>query len=100
MIRSTTKNLPRWVLVLVAAGWAATLAGCAVAPVQEMSDARQAIEAAAQAGGDVKATQQMREARTALAQAEVALRNVRYKQARQLAQQARVKAIAAQQAAE
>ena len=74
------------------------LAGCAAVPVQEMSDARQAIEAAAQTGGDQKAATQMQEARDALARAEIALKNAQYKTARQLAQQARAKAIEAQRA--
>lgn len=65
-----------------------------------MSDARQAIEAAAQAGGDQTAVAQMQEARAALARAENALKNVQYKTARQLAQQARAKAIEAQRASE
>ncbi|MGC3980268.1 MAG: DUF4398 domain-containing protein [Steroidobacteraceae bacterium] len=61
-----------------------------------MSDARQAIEAATQAGGEQKAAQQMQEAHTALSQAESALKNVQYKRARQLALDARAKAIEAQ----
>lgn len=92
----TTKFLWRWRLVLMATGWA-LLAGCAVAPVQEMSDARQAVEAATQSGGDRNAAQQMQEARAALAQAETALKKVQYKRARELAHQARAKAIEAQQ---
>lgn len=96
MMQVTTKSSWRWALVLMATGWAAMLVGCAAMPVQEMSDARQAIEAAAQAGGDQKAPQQMQEARAALTQAETALKNVQYKMARHLAQQARAKAIEAQ----
>lgn len=69
-------------------------------PVQEMSDARQAIEAATQAGGNQKAPTQMQEARTALSRAETALKGMQYKTARQLAQQARAKAIEAQRASE
>ncbi len=76
------------------------LAGCASIPVQEMSDARQAIEAAAQSGGDQKAVVQMREARAALASAEDALKKVQYRSARRLAQQARTMAIEAQRANE
>lgn len=86
--------------MLTTVSWAATLTACAVAPVQEMSDARQAVEAAARTGGDQKAAQQMQEARAALVQAETALRNAQYRQARQLAQQARAKAIAVQRLSE
>lgn len=78
----------------------AVLAGCASVPAQEMSDARQAIEAAARTGGDQKAPTQMQEARAALARAEVALKNMQYKTARELAQEARAKAIEAQRASE
>lgn len=88
-------------LVLLIATWAITvLSGCAALPIQAISDARQAIDAATQAGGDLKAAQQMQEARGAMAQAEAALKNVQYKQARLLAQQARAKAIEAQRASE
>ncbi len=84
----------------MATGWAVTLMGCAAAPIQAMSDARQAIEAAVQSGGDQKAAQQMQDARTAMAQAETALKRVQYKRARELAQEARAKAIEAQRASE
>jgi len=77
-----------------------TLAGCAAVPIQAMSDARQAIDAATRAGGDQKAAQQMQDARTALSQAEVALKKVQYKRSRELAQQARAKAIEAQRASQ
>ena len=80
--------------------WAMTLVGCAAAPIQAMSDARQAIEAAVQSGGDQKAAQQMQDARTAMTQAETALKRVQYKRARELAQEARAKAIEAQRASE
>lgn len=70
--------------------------GCAAVPVQEMSDARQAV-AAAQSGGDRTANAQLQAAREALAQAEEALKNVQYRRARELAVQARAKAIEAQQ---
>lgn len=76
------------------------LPGCAAVPIQAISDARQAIDAATQAGGDLKAAQQMQAARGAMAQAEAALKNVHYKRARELAQQARAMAIEAQRASE
>lgn len=50
---------------------AVSLAACAVAPpVQEMSDARQAIAAAEEAGADGLAPEEIREARRLLAAAE------------------------------
>ena len=70
--------------------------GCASAPVQQMSDARQAILAASQLGGEQRAPQQMLAARTTLTQAETALRNRQFKQARAAAEQARELAIAIQ----
>ena len=77
-----------------------TLTGCAAVPIQAISDARQAIDAATQAGGDLKAAQQMQDARSAMAQAEAALKKIEYKRARELAQQARIKAIEAQRVSE
>ncbi|MGE0115253.1 MAG: DUF4398 domain-containing protein [Steroidobacteraceae bacterium] len=91
-----TTLLRRWILLLTTTGLAAVLTACTVAPVQEMSDARQAVEAAVRAGGDGKAAQSLQEARSALAQAETALKKAQYRLARQLALQARTKAIEAQ----
>lgn len=98
MLHAVAKRVWRCRSLLVVGG-AAVLVGCASWPVQEMSDARQAVAAAVQAGGDQKAAVQMQEARAALLQAEAALQKLQYKLARHLAQQARAKAIEAQQAA-
>jgi PBP1b-binding outer membrane lipoprotein LpoB len=100
MLRTKSKRNMNRTRVLVVAGWAMALAGCAAAPIQEMSDARQAIEAAVQSGGDQKAAEQMHDARAAMAQAERALKNVQYRRARELAEQARAKAIEAQHASD
>lgn len=77
------------------------LAGCAGVPYQEMSDARQAIDAArpvVEKGSDESA--QVRHARGLLEQAETHLHDGQYDTARELAQQARDLAIEAREAAE
>lgn len=77
------------------------LAGCAGVPYQEMSDARQAIDAARpvveEGSGE---SDQVRRARALLRQAEERLHDGQYKTARELAQQARDLAIEAREAAE
>ncbi len=77
------------------------LTGCAGVPYQEMSDARQAIDAArpvVMEGSDE--SDQVREARALLARAEEHLHAGEYASARELAQQARDLAIEARKAAE
>lgn len=77
------------------------LAGCAGVPYQEMSDARQAIDAArpvVEEGSD--ASGQVRRARDLLEQAETHLHDGNYAIARELAQQARDLAIEAREVAE
>lgn len=59
-----------------------TNAGCARAPVQEMSDARQAITSARDAGADEHAPEDLASAEQRLADAEKALRAGDYEQAR------------------
>jgi len=75
------------------------LAGCAGAPVQEMSNARQAVRAAEQAGAQEKAPDQLAAAQTLLKQAEGNITRGEYREARDHALQARVKAIEARQTA-
>lgn len=54
--------LQRWYFCLLL-GWSVALAGCATAPpVQEMSDARQAIAAAQEAGAEQYAAERLNEA--------------------------------------
>jgi hypothetical protein len=55
------------------------LAACAAAPVQEMSNARQAIRAAHDAGAEHVAAQQLIEARTFLERAEASLQSREYR---------------------
>ena len=71
------------------------LAACVAAPVQEMSDARQAIESAKAVGADDYTNTAMREASLLLEQAQSALESHRYRDARRMATEAKSKAISA-----
>jgi sialic acid synthase SpsE len=71
------------------------VAACAGAPVQEMSNARQAIRAARDAGAEKLAPQTLNEAETLLQNAERSLQNRAYKDARRSAVAARGKAAEA-----
>ena len=74
----------------------AVLGACATAPpVQEMSDARQAIAAAREAGAEEHAAGQLNEAETRLHSAEDYLQSRRYWDARREAVGAKDKAIEA-----
>jgi hypothetical protein len=76
------------------------LGGCAGAPVQEMSNARQAVKAAERAGATNVAPELMGEARLLLKNAEVHLRQGEYRTARDEAELARTKAVEARRVAE
>jgi hypothetical protein len=71
------------------------LAGCAGAPVQEMSNARQAIRAARDAGAEKMAPQKLSEAEVLLNRAEASLERRAYREARRNAIAARDKAAEA-----
>ena len=75
------------------------LAGCAGAPVQEMSDARQAVRAAEEAGAGQKAPEPYAAAQELLKEAEGNINRGEYREAREHARRARMKAIEARQAA-
>ncbi len=75
------------------------LTACASAPVQEMSDARQAIRAARQAGADQHAPYELATAQQLLDAAETELERRAYDDARRLAEDAREAAIRARRAA-
>lgn len=75
------------------------LSACAGAPVQEMSDARQAIAAARAAGAAERAGIELDVATDLLAKAEAALQRGDYGAARRQAEQARSHAINAQKMA-
>lgn len=73
--------------------------GCASAPVQEMSDARQSIEAAREAGALQYAPANLSEAESYLEQAKRLLDEGRYDEARQRARSARELALEARRKA-
>jgi hypothetical protein len=76
--------------------WALTaVSACAGAPVQEMSDARQAIRAAQNAGAADKAPEAFQEAQLLLGAAEQSLRRGAYREARRAAEDARDRAAVA-----
>jgi hypothetical protein len=76
------------------------LTACAGAPVQEMSNARQAIRAARDAGGERVAAEQLTEAKALLERAEASLQSRNYRDARRNAVAARGKAVEALEAAQ
>lgn len=94
---STRIRLRFLAVALLAAGIAA---GCAGAPVQEMSDARQALRAADKAGAEEHAPDLMAEAERLLASARSNLYKGEYRVARDEAAQARDKAMEARRVAE
>lgn len=71
------------------------LSACAGAPVQEMSNARQAIRAAYDAGAERVAPAQFTQARAFMQQAEMNLQSRAYRDARRNAIAARGKAVEA-----
>ncbi len=71
------------------------LAGCAGAPVQEMSNARQAVSAAEEAGVEAVAGEQIARARRLLESAQTKLQERDYRGARQDAVSARMNAVRA-----
>jgi len=76
------------------------LSACASAPVQEMSNARQAIRAARDAGAEQVAASQMSEARALLERAEASLQTREYRDAKRNAVAAKGKAAEALEAAQ
>ncbi len=90
-------RLPSLAIALLAI---AIVAGCAGAPVQEMSDARQAVRAADKAGAEQYAPELMTEAERLLASARSNLYKGEYRLARDEAEQARDKAMEARRVAE
>jgi hypothetical protein len=82
---------------VAAISFAIVVTACSSAPVQEMSDARQAVEAASRAGAASVAPTQMNAAKAALTMAERLLRDHQFSAARHYAQLARKRALEAQQ---
>ena len=87
-------SIIRRVLLLAVA---ATMVACQIAPVQEMSDARQALAAAKDAGAEQYAADIMQQAVDRLQSAERLLSEHKYTQARQDALDAKSAAIEALQ---
>ena len=88
-----SQSFLRCLAILVLGGMG--LAGCAGAPVQEMSNARQAIKAARDAAGELSRPQSLVEAEALLNRAEDSLQKRAYKAARRDAIAARGKAAEA-----
>jgi hypothetical protein len=87
-------------LLLAALLAGVTFAGCAGAPLQEMSDARQAVRAAERAGATKHAPEPLAEARRLVEQARLNMQKGEYKAAREDAEKAREKATEARRLAE
>ena len=90
----------RFQTLLAIVAFAAAAAGCAGWPVQEMSNARQAISAAQKAGAERYAPEPYAEARKLLSDASASARSGDYRAAHDQAELSREKAIEARQAAE
>ena len=89
----------RLLLLLIALLAGVQIAGCAGAPVQEMSNARQAVRAADQADAALYAPELFNEAQRLLKLAQTNISRGNYRESREYALQARDKAIEARQAA-
>jgi predicted S18 family serine protease len=89
---NTAKHLFTGLLILL-------MAACAAAPVQEMSDARQALQAAREVGAERLAGTQYQEALQLMTNAERELDGGDFYRARDLALTARQKAVDARQIA-
>jgi hypothetical protein len=87
-------------LLLTALLAGVTLTGCAGAPLQEMSDARQAVRAAERAGAEKHAPAPLAAARRLVEQARPNMQKREYKAARDDAEKAREKATEARRLAE
>lgn len=74
--------------------------GCAGMPLQQMSDARQAIRAAERAGADKHAPELLAEARQLVERARGSMQDGAYREARDDAELARTKAMEARRIAE
>jgi len=91
---------PKSLSLVVALLCSLLAAGCAGAPAQQMSDARQAIRAAEQAGAGQHAPALLAEAHQLVERARVNLQKGEYRQARDDADLARAKAMEARRLSE
>lgn len=96
-LRRPTSFVLRLLLLFCVAG---LIAACVGAPVQEMSNARQAVRAAERAGAAEQAPELLAEAKQALEEAVGHLRLGEYRIARTEAETARAKAVEARRGAE
>ena len=85
----------RFILPALLLGAALSMSGCASAPVQEMSNARQALKVAGEAGAMASTSAPYREAQALLRSAEQNLENHSYRAARHDAVRAKALAIQA-----
>ncbi len=79
---------------------ALAMAACTTAPVQEMSDARQAIRAAREAGAAKDSPQQLAAAEALLSRAESSLSSRQFRTAKRYAIDAKAKAVDALEVAQ
>ncbi len=90
-------RLLRWSLIALVL---ALGSACGSAPVQEMSEARQAIDAARVAGAEQHAAEQYHKAQNLLKNAEQQLNDYHFSKARQSAAEARDEAVRARETAQ
>ena len=95
----TFLHIPRHLALWLLLG-AGLLTGCANAPVQEMSNARQAVRAAEKAGAATAAPELLAESKQLLKDARTRLGEQDYRAAKDAADSARTKAIEARRIAE
>lgn len=99
MLRYITLLTRRQVLLFLTVSISSLLVACAMAPTQEMSDARQAVQAAREAGAQTHAQSALTEAEKLLLTAEENLGRKTYREARGNAVAAKTQAITARQLA-
>lgn len=101
-LKTTGSQRPgaRLFALLIITVWLFFGLACRTAPVQEMSEARQAIDAARAAGAAQYANPELEQALSSLKTAEEMLNERRFRDARRNAQQARDEAIHARQTAQ
>jgi nucleoid-associated protein YgaU len=93
-------NRRRYSLYVLPLFTACLLSGCASAPIQEMSDARQSLQAAQAAGAEARAPAVMKHAQQDLAEAENSLAHHAYGRAKGAATVAKQEAVTARSVAE
>ena len=92
-------SLPAKVTRILAVGFLAALMACATIPAQQMSDARQAMQAAEAAGAPDRAPADYARAKRLLEQADALLEQGDYAQAEKLAVEAKQAALSAREKA-